>query len=196
MNGSTWYTERSPQKLVGRIHDAGQLADLSTKLDNVVSLVQKLAQVTIQNPNIILLCLQEHTVLPSEHIVVPSKCILFCLRVHIVKHLSREDMKGILSLYEATYQCMEGESIMEAAQRFCTKNLREIQNMNVILDQDLVDHALEMPLYWRMQRFEARWFISVYEKRHNMNPVLLDFAKLDYNMVQAKYLEELKQMSR
>ncbi|XP_019171494.1 PREDICTED: (-)-alpha-terpineol synthase-like [Ipomoea nil] len=106
-----------------------------------------------------------------------------------------EDTKGILSLYEATYLCMEGESIMEAAQHFCTKHLREIQNMN-ILDQDLVDHALEMPLYWRMQRFEATWFISVYEKRHNMNPVLLEFAKLDYNMVQAKYLEELKQMSR
>nr|GMC87958.1 (-)-alpha-terpineol synthase-like [Ipomoea batatas] len=72
-----------------------------------------------------------------------------------------EDTKGILSLYEATYLCME-----------------------------------EMPLYWRMQRFEARWFISVYEKRQNMNPVLLEFAKLDYNMVQAKYLEELKQLSR
>ncbi|XP_031129083.1 (-)-alpha-terpineol synthase-like [Ipomoea triloba] len=106
-----------------------------------------------------------------------------------------EDTKGILSLYEATYLCMEGESIMEAAQHLCTKHLREIQNMNV-LDQDLVEHALEMPLYWRMQRFEARWFISVYEKRHNMKPVLLEFAKLDYNMVQAKYLEELKQMSK
>nr|GMC81498.1 (-)-alpha-terpineol synthase-like [Ipomoea batatas] len=111
------------------------------------------------------------------------------------KRTLREDTKGILSLYEATYLCMEGESIMEAAQRFCTKHLREIQNMN-ILDQDLVEHALEMPLYWRMQRFEARWFISVYEKRQNMKPVLLEFAKMDYNMVQAKYLEELKQMSR
>nr|GMC87959.1 (-)-alpha-terpineol synthase-like [Ipomoea batatas] len=106
-----------------------------------------------------------------------------------------EDTKGILSLYETTYLCMEGESIMEAAQRFCTKHLREIQNMKV-LHEDVVEHALEMPLYWRMQRFEARWFISVYEKRQNMNPVLLEFAKLDYNMVQAKYLEELKQMSR
>nr|GMC81500.1 (-)-alpha-terpineol synthase-like [Ipomoea batatas] len=108
----------------------------------------------------------------------------------------REDTKGILSLYEATYLCMEGESIMEEAQRFCTKHLREIQNMNILDHDDLVDHALEMPLYWRMQRSEARWFISVYEKRHNMNPVLLEFAKLDYNMVQAKYLEELKQLSR
>ncbi|XP_031128580.1 (-)-alpha-terpineol synthase-like isoform X2 [Ipomoea triloba] len=106
-----------------------------------------------------------------------------------------EDTKGILSLYEATYLCMEGESIMEAAQHLCTKHLREIQNMKV-LEEDLVEHALEMPVYWRMQRFEARWFISVYEKRHNMKPVLLEFAKLDYNMVQAKYLEELKQMSK
>ncbi|XP_019191059.1 PREDICTED: uncharacterized protein LOC109185573 [Ipomoea nil] len=52
MNGSTWYTERSPQKLVGGIHEAGQLTDLSTKLDNVISMVQKLAQITIQKHNV------------------------------------------------------------------------------------------------------------------------------------------------
>ncbi|XP_019158518.1 PREDICTED: uncharacterized protein LOC109155287 [Ipomoea nil] len=51
MNGSTWYTERSSQKLVGGIHEAEQLTALSTKIDNVVSMVQKLAQITVQKHN-------------------------------------------------------------------------------------------------------------------------------------------------
>ncbi|KAJ8549686.1 hypothetical protein K7X08_033393 [Anisodus acutangulus] len=47
-----------------------------------------------------------------------------------------------------------------------------------------------------MERLEARWFIEVYYKEENMNPLVLELAKLDYNMAQATYLEELKQMSR
>ncbi|KAL6326921.1 hypothetical protein AAG906_012528 [Vitis piasezkii] len=58
-----------------------------------------------------------------------------------------------------------------------------------------VNHALELPLHWRMPRLEARWFIDVYEKRQDMNPILLEFAKLDFNMVQATHQEDLRHMS-
>nr|QJF54219.1 terpene synthase 38 [Nicotiana attenuata] len=107
------------------------------------------------------------------------------------------DTKGLLSLYEACYLSMEGESILEIARDFTTHYLTE--SLKKMTDQNLaeqVTHALEMPLHWRMQRLEARWFIEVYHKRENMNPLLLELAKFDYNMVQATYLEELKQMSR
>lgn len=107
------------------------------------------------------------------------------------------DTKGLLSLYEACYLSMEGESILEIARDFTTHFLTE--SLNKKTDKNLaeqVSHALEMPLHWRMQRLEARWFIEVYHKRENMNPLLLELAKLDYNMVQATYLEELKEMSR
>ena len=67
------------------------------------------------------------------------------------------------------------------------------------IDQNLaieVNHALELPLQWRMPRLEARWFIDVYEKRQDMNPILLEFAKLDFNMVQATHQEDLRHMPR
>ncbi|CAA2956513.1 Exo-alpha-bergamotene synthase [Olea europaea subsp. europaea] len=59
-----------------------------------------------------------------------------------------------------------------------------------------VSHALELPLHWRVQKLEAKWFINVYENRHDVNLTLLELAKLDFNIVQAIYQDEIKQMSR
>ncbi|KAL7233761.1 hypothetical protein ACSBR1_017382 [Camellia fascicularis] len=108
-----------------------------------------------------------------------------------------EDVKGLLYLYEASYLAIEGESILEDARDFTTKNLKESLKKEV--DQNLVNlvaHALEMPLHWRVLRLEARWFIDVYERRPDVNPTFLHLAKLDYNILQATYQEDLKHMSR
>ena len=107
-------------------------------------------------------------------------------------------MKGLLCLYEASYLCVQGESILEHATDFAYKHLRQGLDQQDI-NQNLaieVNHALELPLHWRMPRLEARWFIDAYEKRQDMNPMLLEFAKLDFNMVQAMHQEELRHMSR
>ncbi|KAJ4703837.1 Terpene synthase [Melia azedarach] len=47
-----------------------------------------------------------------------------------------------------------------------------------------------------MLRLEARWFIDLYERAPDMNPILLEFAKLDFNDVQATHQEVLKYVSR
>ncbi|CAI9770286.1 unnamed protein product [Fraxinus pennsylvanica] len=60
----------------------------------------------------------------------------------------------------------------------------------------LVHHGLELPLQWTIPRAEARWFINVYKDRPDMNPVLLELAELDFNIVEAKYQQELKHLSR
>ena len=86
---------------------------------------------------------------------------------------------------------------MEQARDFAHRHLGKGLEHNI--DQNLaieVNHALELPLHWRMPRLEARWFIEVYEKRQDMNPILLEFAKLDFNMVQATHQEDLKHTSR
>ncbi|GAY63749.1 hypothetical protein CUMW_228130 [Citrus unshiu] len=107
------------------------------------------------------------------------------------------DFKGILSLYEASYCSLEGESIMEEAWQFTSKHLKQCLNSNKD-DEDLNEQArraLELPLHWRMPRLEARWFINVYEKRKEKNHALLELAKLDFNILQATYQEELKDIS-
>ncbi|KAK9077084.1 hypothetical protein SSX86_005420 [Deinandra increscens subsp. villosa] len=109
-----------------------------------------------------------------------------------------EDVMEILNLYEASYLSFEDEHILDEVRDFTTKYLKDNQHK---IDESsyissLVSHALELPLHWRVPRVEARWFIEVYEKIIDMNPTLLEFAKLDYNMVQAGHIEDLKETSR
>ena len=108
-----------------------------------------------------------------------------------------EDTKGMLSLYEASFLSIEGENILDKARDFSAKHLDEYVKQNK--DKNLfaiVSHALEIPLHWRMLRLEARWFIDIYRRREDMNPILLELAKLDFNIVQATHQEDLKQVSR
>ncbi|GKU94199.1 hypothetical protein SLEP1_g7725 [Rubroshorea leprosula] len=110
-----------------------------------------------------------------------------------------EDYRGMLYLYEASFHSVEGESILDAAKAFATKHLKEYIKVNRGKDMylsTLVSHALELPLHWRMLRMEARWFIEVYQQSPLVNSILLDLAKLDFNLVQATHQEDLKHASR
>ncbi|KAL9670939.1 hypothetical protein QQ045_008502 [Rhodiola kirilowii] len=107
------------------------------------------------------------------------------------------DTKGLISLYEASYLATEGEDIMEEAWTFTTANLSKLNNAdNVYLDA-LLARALYLPLHWRNVRSEARWFIDeAYVKKPKMSQLLHNFGKLDFNIVQAIHLEELRDLSR
>ncbi|KAL6312510.1 hypothetical protein AAG906_033287 [Vitis piasezkii] len=107
-----------------------------------------------------------------------------------------KDETGSFKACLSSYLCAQGESTLEQARDFSHRHLGKGLEQNI--DQNLaieVNHALELPLHWRMPRLEARWFIYVYEKRQDMNPILLEFAKLDFNMVQATHQEDLRHMS-
>ncbi|KAK8503378.1 hypothetical protein V6N12_034773 [Hibiscus sabdariffa] len=108
-----------------------------------------------------------------------------------------EDCKGILSLYEASYLSVEEEGILDTAKEFAAEQLQQHLQQNK-LDEHLrmlVEHALELPLHWRVSRLEARWFIDLYEKREERNPLLLELAKLDFNIVQAVHQDDLRYSS-
>ncbi|PIN20463.1 (-)-alpha-terpineol synthase [Handroanthus impetiginosus] len=111
-----------------------------------------------------------------------------------------DDIEGLLQLYEASFLMAEGECTLELAREFATIFLQKKldENNNAIDDYLalLVRDALDLPLHWRVERPKARWFIEVYEKRPSMNPVVLELAKLDFNIVQAIHQEELKHISR
>ncbi|XP_028555483.1 myrcene synthase, chloroplastic-like [Dendrobium catenatum] len=114
-------------------------------------------------------------------------------KVHIVN-----DVKGMLSLYEASYLSVEGEDDLDEAMEFTTKHLSNYLKEPLLIHPSLVEqisHALELPLHWRMPRLHTRWFIDAYERQENMNHSLLEFAKLDFNMVQSICKKEVKEMS-
>ncbi|MCL7047754.1 hypothetical protein MKW94_005638 [Papaver nudicaule] len=118
-------------------------------------------------------------------------------------------VEGILSVYEASFYSIEGEKILEEVREFTSGLLKEYislskgqqqevaNNKAMMITKRLVTHALGLPIQWRTQRMEARWYIDTYEMmKDSMAPLLLEFAKLDFNMVQATYQEDLKYISR
>ncbi|KAK1355753.1 (+)-delta-cadinene synthase [Heracleum sosnowskyi] len=114
-----------------------------------------------------------------------------------------KDMVGVVSLYEASYLSIRNENIMDEAQDFATKHMEDyINEINSVKDENLVKlvrHALEFPQHWREARQEARWFIDFYETSapaEDYVSSLLYFAKLDYNMVQSIYQDDLKYLSK
>ncbi|KAK6156767.1 hypothetical protein DH2020_011015 [Rehmannia glutinosa] len=111
-----------------------------------------------------------------------------------------DDTKGLLELYEASFLLTQAENTLDLAREFATnllkKKVEDEGNIGINIDHEhlslLVHSALEIPLQWRIPRLHARWCIDTYGMRLDMNPIVLELAKLDFNIVQASQLEEVK----
>ncbi|XP_039130341.1 alpha-terpineol synthase, chloroplastic-like [Dioscorea cayenensis subsp. rotundata] len=106
----------------------------------------------------------------------------------------QNDVQGLLSLYEASFLGFDGEKTLEEARDFTTEHLLNlIPCMHPHLKHK-VERSSELPLHWRTPRLEARWYIDQYKNSENMNPSLLQLAKVDFNLVQSTHQNELKKM--
>ena len=99
----------------------------------------------------------------------------------------------MLSLYEASFLGIEGENILETAKHFTINYLEKyMRSCKDEYEVSIIRHALELPLHWRISRLDTRWFIDIYERKVDMNSILLEIAKLDFNQVQSIHQEDLK----
>ncbi|ESR62385.1 hypothetical protein CICLE_v10018045mg, partial [Citrus x clementina] len=106
------------------------------------------------------------------------------------------DIKGLIELFEASHLALEGESILDEAKVFSGGTLKGIySSLNTDLAQT-VARVLELPSYWRVPWYEVRWQINSYEKEKHMNTILLELAKLNFNIVQATLQNDLRELSR
>ncbi|GKC20259.1 (E)-beta-ocimene synthase, chloroplastic-like protein [Tanacetum coccineum] len=107
----------------------------------------------------------------------------------------KTDLKGLINLYEASYLAFEGERDLHEAKLFATEYLPNFKSQEYGA-HELINHALELPLYRRMLRLEARWYIDAYGKRKDANILMLELAALDFNMVQSELKTELQELSK
>ncbi|KAH7861584.1 hypothetical protein Vadar_028030 [Vaccinium darrowii] len=109
------------------------------------------------------------------------------------------DVRGLLSLHEATHLRVHGEDILDEALEFTTTHLKSaLPNLTDNPIEAQVAHALieNQPIHKGLTRLESRHFISCYEQDDSHNKVLLDFAKLDFNLLQKLHQRELSEFTR
>ncbi|KAF3622707.1 hypothetical protein T459_24073 [Capsicum annuum] len=100
---------------------------------------------------------------------------------------------GMLSLYEAAQFRVHGEEILDEAMNFTITQLKLILlNLSNSQLAQQVNNALKFPIKDGMVRVETRKYISFYHE----NEVLLNFAKLDFNMLQRLHKKELCDITR
>ncbi|CDP11851.1 unnamed protein product [Coffea canephora] len=107
-----------------------------------------------------------------------------------------KDVRGILSLYEASHLAYEGEDTLQEAKSFTSLHLKSSKELVDSNMSEEIKHALELPYHHRMRRLEARWNIETCAKRNGKNQILLELAKLDFNKVQSVLQGDLQDVLR
>ena len=107
------------------------------------------------------------------------------------------DWRGLLSLYEASQYGTNDEEILSNAMDFSKKKLLNMQNTH-LTPQKLVKIAdtIGYPRHQRIERFETwRWIQEGTGFAENSSPIL-EFAAIDYKMVQVQHQKELAELTR
>ncbi|XP_044441813.1 tau-cadinol synthase isoform X1 [Triticum aestivum] len=112
----------------------------------------------------------------------------------------REDItkepRGLLSLYNAAHLLVHGETSLEEAIAFARHHLKSMRGSLKSPLAKQVKRALHLPLPRTYRRVETVHFISEYKEDEGHNPILLELAKLDFNLHQHLHLKELKSMTK
>jgi len=107
-------------------------------------------------------------------------------------NFAADDIKSLLSLYNAAYLRTHDEKVLDEAIIFTTSHLEAALNSLESKLADEVSLSLQTPLFRRVRILETRNYIPIYENEPARNEAILEFAKLNFNLLQLLYCEELK----
>ncbi|KAK6157136.1 hypothetical protein DH2020_011384 [Rehmannia glutinosa] len=106
------------------------------------------------------------------------------------------NVEGMLSLYEASHFGVDGEEILDKALAFSSSRLESLLHQMSKSLSTKVSEALKSPIHKSVTRLAARKFITMYQQDDSHNKMLLNFAKLDFNILQKIHQKELSDITR
>ncbi|CAM0912976.1 unnamed protein product [Alopecurus aequalis] len=105
------------------------------------------------------------------------------------------DRESMLSLYNAAYLRKHGEKVLDEAISFTKKRLMcELEHLEPSYAKE-VSSALDTPLFRRVGIMETRSYITNYETEATRNEAMLELAKLNFNLLQHLFSQELKEVT-
>lgn len=107
------------------------------------------------------------------------------------------DPRGLLSLYNAAHMATPGELVLDEAISFSRRHLIESLRGGRLSSplEEQVSRALDIPLPRLPKRLETMHYVVEYEKEEGHDAVLLELARLDFELVRFLHLRELKDLS-
>jgi hypothetical protein len=103
--------------------------------------------------------------------------------------------KELLCLYNAAYTLTHGEPELEEIISFARHHLESlVPSLSTPLVEQ-VKRSLHIPLPRTYKRLEALRYMPEYEQEEGHNAILLELAKLEFNLLQRVHLKELKDIS-
>ncbi|WOL17765.1 putative terpene synthase 11 [Canna indica] len=107
------------------------------------------------------------------------------------KESMSKDLRGLLSLHEASYLSTKDEEVLLQAMEFSKEHLqRQMLHLNPSAARD-VGLTLEFPRHRRMVRAEARNHIRAYGEESGRAMDMLELANLDFDLVQSQHKMEI-----
>ncbi|CAN8316902.1 unnamed protein product [Cochlearia groenlandica] len=111
-----------------------------------------------------------------------------------------DDVRGMLSLYEASQFATTKEDILDEAMSF-TKTHLELFVVGAKATHHphltkLIKSALYIPQNYNLEILVARQYIGFYEKETDHDEMLLKLAKLSFKFLQLQYIRDLKTLTK
>lgn len=104
--------------------------------------------------------------------------------------------RALLSLYNAAYLSIHGESELDEAISFARHHLESMRgNLKYPLSEQ-VKRNLEIPYPRTLKRIDAPYYMVEYGQEQACNPSVLELAKLNFNLLQRVHRRELKDFCR
>ena len=105
------------------------------------------------------------------------------------------DPRGLLSLYNAAHMAVPGEVALDDVIAFARGHLEAMRSRVKSPIAEQISRALDIALPRFTRRLETMHYIAEYEHEEAHDNLLLELARLNFNLVRILHLKELKDLS-